>query len=256
MARAMLSGGGSGLGGNTTSGTLNKFLGAPKLPAGPVPSSGTPWAAPPPAVPNPAPAPRRIASEPYPIQQQSFTTGPGIPQETISGGNFGGGSGGGAIGGGASGGGGGGVSSPMSYGQFTDDMAATDSTFMDQKSAYANALKKFIEDNDRQRGILERDAGVATEGIGRNRTNGLTGLSEDFASRGLVNSGMFRGELDKADDQYDRQETQVKTGLKNGQDDLAFRRAKYEQENGENGTNIQAARREAFARLAASQGLT
>jgi hypothetical protein len=157
------------------------------------------------------------------------------------------------------GGGGGAISaprSPMSYSQFTDDQAATDSIFMDQKSQYANALKKFIEDNDRQAGILDTDANTAQQGIARNRTNGLTGLSEDFASRGLSNSGMFATELGNADKQYDNQKTQVLTGLKNGKDDLSFRRAKYEQENGENGSNIQAARREAFARLAASQGLT
>jgi hypothetical protein len=144
----------------------------------------------------------------------------------------------------------------MSYDQFSDEQAATDSTFMDQKSAYANALKKFIEDNDRQGLILDQDAKTAQQGIARNRTNGLTGLSEDFAARGLINSGMYGQELQKADDQYDKQDTQVTTGLKNAKDDLGFRRAKYEQENGENGTNIQAARREAFARLAASQGLT
>jgi hypothetical protein len=145
---------------------------------------------------------------------------------------------------------------PMDYSQFTDDQAATDSVVMDQKSQYANALKKFIEDNNRQSGVLDQDAGVAQQGIARNRTNGLTGLSEDFASRGLTNSGMFATELGNADKQYDKQKEQVTTGLKNAHDDLGFRRAKYEQENGENGSNIQAARREAFARLAASQGLT
>lgn len=148
------------------------------------------------------------------------------------------------------------VSRPRDYSSFSDAEASTDSVFMDQKSAYANALKKFIEDNDRQKGVLETDAATAQQGIARNRTNGLTGLSEDFASRGLSNSGMFRQELDNADGQYGKQKEQVTMGLKNAKDDLGFRRAKYEQENGENGTNIQAARREAFARLAASQGLT
>jgi hypothetical protein len=145
---------------------------------------------------------------------------------------------------------------PMQYSEFTDDQAATDSVFMDQKSQYANALKKFIEDNNRQSGVLDQDAGVAQQGIARNRTNGLTGLSEDFASRGLASSGMFATELGNADKQYDKQKEQVSMGLKNAQDDLSFRKAKYDQENGENGSNIQAARREAFARLAASQGLT
>lgn len=248
MARAMLFGGGSSSGSATGIDVLRGK--APAIGAPTTPSSGTPWAAPSPVPIQQAPAPvQRLASPSYPIAQQP-SYGGGIQQAPIGGGNFGGGGGGGGDFGASQ------ARSPMSYDQFTDDQAATDSTFMDQKSAYANALKKFIEDNDRQSSILDQDAKIAQEGIGRNRTNGLTGLSEDFASRGLVNSGMFRSELDKADGQYDKQETQVKTGLKNAKDDLGFRRAKYEAENGENGTNIQAARREAFARLAASQGLT
>lgn len=221
----------------------------------PVKSSGTPLIAPKAptqssysAVPSRAIAP--VANyTPWRAPVQA----PAQQSQQISGG-YGGGAG-------AAGNGGGGMAAstyrpPRTYDSFTDQEAATDSTFTDQKSAYANALKKFIEDNDRQKGILETDAGIAQKGIERNKTNGLTGLSEDFASRGLSNSGMFRGELDNASDQYGKQKEQVTMGLKNGTDDLGFRRAKYEQENGENGTNIQAARREAFARLAASQGLT
>lgn len=184
-----------------------------------------------------------------PVQQRAVAapTSPGGSQGAV---------GGGATGGGEMGGGSTASRSPMQYSEFSDDMAATDSVFTDQKSAYANALKKFIEDNQRQQGILNQDASTAQAGIKRNRTNGLTGLSEDFASRGLSNSGMFSQELETADNQYDKQGEQVAFGLKNATDDLGFRKAKYEQENGENGTNIQAARREAFARLAASQGLT
>lgn len=134
--------------------------------------------------------------------------------------------------------------------------ADVDSTFMDQKSMYANALKKYMEDYDRQDKTLERDAATAQTGIGRNREIGLTGMSEDFASRGLANSGMFVDSLDKADTQYDKQAENVTQGLTNAKGDLAFRAAKYQAENGENGTNIQAARREAYARLAAAQNLT
>ena len=239
-------------GGGNRSQILKNFInspastGVPTNPNGPVPSSGTPLIQP---RFNPAPAPSPAA--PY---YGGTVPSPAAQQMAPIQGGYGGGGGGMAGGGGDMGGS---VSrSPMSFEQFTDDMAATDSVFMDQKSQYANALKKFIEDNERQKGILDQDAGIAQDGIKRNRTNGLTGLSEDFASRGLANSGMFTEELGKADKQYDNQSTQVKTGLKNAQDDLSFRRAKYEQENGENGSNIQAARREAFARLAASQNLT
>lgn len=131
-----------------------------------------------------------------------------------------------------------------------------DSIFTDQQSAYANALKKFVADNDRQKENLQLDANTATQGIQRNRTLGLTGMSEDFAARGLSNSGMFVDQRGQASDQYARQKNNVVTGAANGVADLDFRRAKYDAENGAGGTNIQAARREAYARLAAAQNLT
>lgn len=195
----------------------------------------------PPAAPSPA-APTNWAPRPAPtIPRQQYSPVNNSP----------------AIGGG--GGGGGPVTEPAKPAPSPADiskMAEVDSTFMDQKSAIANALKKYILDSDRQKGNLERDAGVATDGIERNRTVGLTGLSEDFSARGLGNSGMFRDQLDKADGQYDKQTAGITNSLKDSKNDLAFRRSKYEAENGENGTNIQAARREAYARLAAAQNLT
>lgn len=133
---------------------------------------------------------------------------------------------------------------------------AVDSIYTDQKSAYANALKKYIDDSNRQKGILQQDAGTALKGINRNQTLGMTGMGEDFAARGLANSGMYADQMDKGNAQYDLQKTNVQHGLTNSLGDLSFRRAKYEAENGPNGTNMQAARREAYARLAAAQNLT
>lgn len=170
-----------------------------------------------------------------------------------------------SYGGGFGGGGGNAAPAPQNFGppeppkQTPEDigkLAEVDSAFMDQKSAYANALKKYVEDYTRQKGGLELDANTALTGIERNTEVGLTGLSEDFAARGLANSGMFTDSRDKAVDQYGKQKANVTTGLTNSLGDLNFRKAKYEAENGENGTNIQAARREAYARLAAAQGLT
>lgn len=135
-------------------------------------------------------------------------------------------------------------------------MAEVDSTFTDQKSMYANALEKYIIDYGRQKKGLEVDAETAQKGIARNKEVGLTGLSEDFSSRGLGNSGMAIDSRDKASDQYKKQDTNVTTGLTNSVGDLNFRKSKYETENGANGTNVQAARREAYARLAAAQNLT
>lgn len=134
-------------------------------------------------------------------------------------------------------------------------LAIADSTFSDQKSMYANVLKKYIEDYSRQNETLGRDATTASEGIARNRENGLNGQAEDFFARGIGNSGMFATEQDKARDQYSRQDQNVQDSLRDSRADLDFRKAKFEGENGENGSNLQSARRDAYMRLALGQSL-
>jgi hypothetical protein len=149
-----------------------------------------------------------------------------------------------------------GVDTPQKSEAEIAQMAEVDSTFMDQKSMYAKALKNYIDDYERQKTGLGLDADTAKGGVERNRQVGLTGLSEDFSSRGLGNSGLFIDSLGKADTQYDKQRDNITTGLTNSIGDLDFRKSKFVAENGENGSNIQAARREAYARLAAAQNLT
>lgn len=137
-----------------------------------------------------------------------------------------------------------------------DALAQVDSAFMDQKSMYAQALKKYLEDFTLQNQNIDLDMGDALKGVGLNRKNGLTSLNEDMAARGLGHSGLQVKAVDDASQAYDRQESNIETGAKRQHDDLNFRKNKYVGENGENGSNMQAARREAYARLVAKQDLT
>jgi hypothetical protein len=137
-----------------------------------------------------------------------------------------------------------------------DALAQVDSAFMDQKSMYAAALKKYLEDYTLQGKNVDKDADTAIDGVHINKDRGLTSLNEDFAARGLGRSGLVAKENDNAIQSYDRQESNILTGKKRSHDDLDFRKNKYVGENGENGSNMQTARREAYARLVAKQDLT
>jgi hypothetical protein len=136
-----------------------------------------------------------------------------------------------------------------------DQLAQVDSAFMDQKSLYANLLKKYLADYDVQKSGVEKDAATAIEGVNLNKNRGLTSLNEDFAARGLGRSGLVAKEHGDATTAYGRQSSNILTGKDRSIGDLNFRKSKYESENGENGSNIQTARREAYARLVAKQDL-
>lgn len=132
------------------------------------------------------------------------------------------------------------------------EIGQVDSTFRDQEAAFLEALQKYIADNTADQGRVERDTDVAEAGIARNRNLGLTGLNEDFAARGLTYSGLRVDARGKADQQYDRQLDNVTNSEADSLRSLKFNRGKYE---AENKANIQAAKRDALARLAASQSL-
>lgn len=134
-------------------------------------------------------------------------------------------------------------------------LALVDSTFQDQSSSFAKVLKEYMADYTRQNGDLVRDEATAQKGIASNMKNGLTSQAEDFFARGLGNSGMFGSEQTEAEQRYKDQSTNVGQALTSSKNDLNFRKAKFEGENGANGSNVQAARREAYNRLALKENL-
>lgn len=136
-----------------------------------------------------------------------------------------------------------------------DQLAQVDSAFMDQKSLYADLLKKYLADYDVQKSGVEKDASTAIDGVNLNQSRGLTSLNEDFAARGLGRSGLQAKEHGDATTAYGRQRSNITTGMDRSIGDLNFRKSKYVSENGENGSNLQTARREAYARLVAKQDL-
>ena len=135
------------------------------------------------------------------------------------------------------------------------ELAAVDSTFAEQRSLYADLLKKYIADYEVQKKNVNTDADLGIEGIKKNKVNGLTSLNEDFAARGLGYSGLQAKEHGNASSAYDKQSSNVELGRTRSVNDLDFRKNKYVGENGENGSNMGAARREAYARLVAKQDI-
>jgi len=147
------------------------------------------------------------------------------------------------------------------------ELKGHDSTFADQDAMYTDKLRKYIADYDRQvgagmwgkqvkpedlGGTLGNDFKTASAGIERNRTAGLTSVSEDFANRGLGNSGLFVKNHQDASNNYDRQKTGLGNSILNQVNDLGFRRNNFE---ADIQASLASARRDALSRLASSQSL-
>lgn len=135
------------------------------------------------------------------------------------------------------------------------ELAAVDSTFAEQRSLYAQLLKKYLADHDVNMKNIGEDARLGKEGIEKNRVRGLTSLNEDFAARGLGYSGLVAKEHDDTSQAFKKQDANVDLQRVRGETDLNSRKNKYVGENGENGSNMSAARREAYARLVAKQDI-
>ena len=145
-----------------------------------------------------------------------------------------------------------------------------DSTFANQNDLYSAKLKKYIGDYDAQTGgtawgqdptkfnlanlggSMGADYTNAKQGIQRNTDLGLRGLSEDFANRGMVNSGLYGRDYDLSKSAYDRQGQGLDQGVRNQLQTLNFNRGNYETDNQ---ANIASARSDALARLSRSQAL-
>lgn len=221
---------------------------------------------------NPAVPQGRIASAPVPIQQYQ----PATPIQY----GFPANAGGGGYDPGQS------ISAPVAppapvmpdYQSWNDDMVAGgDSAFGEQRSLYANKLKKYIEDYTNQvgndtygknyngegflgewskgngGGRMGADYRLANQGLARNRELGLTNVAEDFAARGMANSGLYANSFQKAIEGYNRQKQGLDSATSNQISDLSTKRANFESDNT---ANVQAARRDAIGRLMQNFNLT
>jgi hypothetical protein len=111
-----------------------------------------------------------------------------------SGGGYSGG-GGSSGGGGYSGGGGGGSSKPPKASKPVipdiNSYLGTDSTYQGILSGGKRTLQDFLSDLTRRKGEANTNFTTTTQGMERDRTQQLEDLKNEYASRGLIQSGLF-----------------------------------------------------------------
>jgi hypothetical protein len=167
-----------------------------------------------------------------------------------------------------------------------DDLSHVDSTFGEQLGMYRDKLAKYVADYDNQLGThgnvfsgvlnhnglhgdnafdginnhVQTDLGgtmgksyvSAADAIARNRNLGLRNTAEDFANRGMMNSGLYTRDFGLANDGYDRQLNNLNDGTQAQIQNLDFNRGNF---TSDNQAQIATARRDALNRLAQSQSV-
>lgn len=129
---------------------------------------------------------------------------------------------------------------------------AGDTAYQDQTSEYEKALQDFVARIAEREGEIKQDADLAIQANQRNQTQGLNSNAEDFASRGMINSGLFADSAEQLSDRYNEARGSIETNRGRQIGALADERETYQREN-ELGRNN--ARRQALQRMALQWGV-
>lgn len=127
-----------------------------------------------------------------------------------------------------------------------------DTTYQGQVRQYQKALADFLAQETQQRGKINEDYGSATKALGTQKTFDLNNMLQDFASRGLVNSGLYSGAVGDYNTNYLQQLNELTKGKRRSLADLLLGETNFRKEQT---LQQQKAREDAIARRASQYGL-
>lgn len=129
---------------------------------------------------------------------------------------------------------------------------AGDEVYNEQRDMLKRALQDYLLSNQDQRGRVREDFGVATERLGEERTLGQQQMLEDFASRGMLQSGAFAKDMGLYDKKYTQSLGDLTRSKDRSIDDLREQMRLFRSESQ---MRLQAARQDAIRRRAAQEGI-
>lgn len=97
-----------------------------------------------------------------------------------------------------------------------------DATYLEQQAAANAAFKRFKSGQGINLSQYKKTHERNVDDNKRSRTQALTGVNENFAARGMANSGAFQTSRDETSDAYARQLAALKTGLSNFKQDQGY----------------------------------
>lgn len=180
-------------------------------------------------------------------------------RSSYSGGSSGGSRGGG--GGGYSGGGGGSYLGSSSTGAISRaapkppslaDYLGTDSTFMQQKSALQKAKADYMAQQGQSRTQYMTGYAGDLDTLKKNRVSSLSDLENDYAGRGLLQSGLYADSMSDMNQDFDKRTGSLEQAKAAFLAQLASDLTNF---NSEQGLTLTKAQQEAAARRAAQYGI-
>lgn len=114
----------------------------------------------------------------------------------------------------------------MSQGQFL----AQDATFKSQQSAYQKAIDDYLAQYGAEQQKYNTEFGAATDKLGLERTQGAEDLQNDYAGRGLIQSGVYADALNEFNTGYDTRLADMERAKSNYMADLLTGKNNFQQE--------------------------
>lgn len=185
-----------------------------------------------------------------PVQRRSSTStsSRGYSSRGTSGGYSSRSSGGGGSSSGGGGGGGGGISGAPSIGNYL----GTDSVYQQAVRGGKRTLTDFLSDMTRRRGEAGTQFNETKGSMERDRTQQLDDLKNEFASRGLIQSGLYGDEQGKFQQKFTDQMTALQQQQASLLADLLSQQTNFTRENG---LTLEQAKQEALLRRSQKYGI-
>lgn len=127
-----------------------------------------------------------------------------------------------------------------------------ESDYQTQLKQLAKALGDFQADAGRRKGTLESEYGLSKKALGDQRLQDLEGIEEDYASRGMLKSGVYAGAVGDYETEYGQRLGDLDRRQQQALQLLGQEQSQYEQQNF---LEQQAAREAAIRRRAEMYGV-
>lgn len=136
--------------------------------------------------------------------------------------------------------------------QSIEDWLAGDTTYQDQQAQLRKAYAEFVSNQNLDKNNYETNYAQQLRNLQTSKDKGFADLENDYASRGLLQSGVYGQAYSDLQNQFDTQQSDMETARAQYESNLAAALAGFQ---GDQDTTLTAAKQEAIARRAAKLNL-
>jgi hypothetical protein len=110
------------------------------------------------------------------------------------------------------------------------DWIGKDTTYQQQQSAYNQALKDYAAQFTAEQGKYNNEFAAGMDKLGLDRTQGAEDLQNDYASRGMLTSGVYADALNDFNKDFDTRVSDMNRAKTNYMDDLTTAKTNFSTE--------------------------